>query len=123
MAQHMNASVNVNPKLDLSDRMNRYMCDRDVEENPFTMMSIDSKYYDVDDMIPQHVFNTAFQYKTLHLNIQGLNAKFDDFKTLLSQMNDKGIHLDIIMLCETFLNDDNANLFHLPGYSFIYQNR
>ena len=28
-----------------------------------------------------------------------------------------------ILLCETFVDDDNAHLFKLPNYNFIYKKR
>ena len=33
------------------------------------------------------------------------------------------MEIDYILLCETFVNDDNAHLFKLPNYNFIYKNR
>jgi exonuclease III len=59
----------------------------------------------------------------MHLNIQGLQSKFDDFKILLSQLQENDIVFDVILLCETFLNDSNAKLYDLPGYNFEYKNR
>ena len=31
--------------------------------------------------------------------------------------------MDIILLCETFLKNSNANLYNLPGYNFVYKCR
>ena len=33
------------------------------------------------------------------------------------------MEIDYILLCETFVNDDNAHLFKLPNYNLIYKNR
>ena len=114
---------NGDPSVDLKDILNMCMDDCDAESNLFNLLSINSKYYDVDINILQDESDIHFQYKTLHLNIQGLHAKFDDFKFLLLQLNEQNIQLDIIMLCETFLNDNNADLYHIPGYHFVYHNR
>ena len=31
--------------------------------------------------------------------------------------------IGFILLCETFINDNNANLFRLPSYNFVFKNR
>ncbi len=31
--------------------------------------------------------------------------------------------MHVVLLCETFLNDNNAPLYNIPGYSFCYRNR
>ncbi len=36
---------------------------------------------------------------------------------------DNGITINFIMLCETFLTDVNCDMFPLPGYQFICNNR
>jgi len=42
---------------------------------------------------------------------------------MLADLQDVGINIDIIMLCETFLNDINKAMFHIPGYQFSCKNR
>ena len=64
-----------------------------------------------------------FQTKAMHLNIEGLNAKFDELKFLLAQLSEKNIKLDCILVCETVINCHNEQLFNLPGYKFICRNR
>jgi exonuclease III len=123
MAAHMNHFVEEDPMMDLSYHVNKYIYEKDIESNPFDLASIDSKYYDVCDILPKSLHNASFQYKVLHLNIRGLSSKFDELKLLLSQLYDIHVILDVILLCETFINDNNADLFNIPGYKFIYQNR
>jgi exonuclease III len=123
MAAHMNHFVEEDPMMDLSYHVNKYIYEKDIESNPFDLASIDSKYYDVCDILPKSLQNASFQYKVLHLNIRGLSSKFDELKLLLSQLYDIHVILDVILLCETFINDNNADLFNIPGYKFIYQNR
>ena len=64
-----------------------------------------------------------FNLKCSTSSIQGLSSKFDQLQTLLSELSDAHVEIDYILLCETFVNDDNANLFQLPNYNFIYKNR
>ena len=59
----------------------------------------------------------------MHLNIQSLSAKFDELKLLLAKLAGKGIDLDVIMLCETFLHSGNENLFNIPLYKLVSRNR
>ncbi len=33
------------------------------------------------------------------------------------------LNIDCIVLCETFINDSNAQLMNIPGYKCIAQNR
>lgn len=120
--QDLNATMN-NAEYDLSQLINTYIHKQDNDTNPFELAAIDSKYYDTCDIIPDKLRNTQFQYKTLHLNIQGLASAFDQLKILLAQLIDTGVKLDCIMLCETFINDNNAHLYEMAGYKSIYKNR
>ena len=54
--------------------------------------------------------------------MQGLSSNFDQLKMLLSQLSDANIEIDSILLCETFLNDNNAHLSESPNYNFIDKN-
>ena len=108
----------------------RYLYDRttqyeNIETNPFNLADINSNYYDVNDILPDKFIHNNFQCKVLHLNIQGLSSQFDQLQTLLSELelSDAHVEIDYILLCETFVNDDNAHLFKLPNYNFIYKNR
>lgn len=40
---------------------------------------------------------------------------------LLPQLSDAQVEIDYILLCETFLIDDNAHFFKPPNYKFIYK--
>ena len=45
------------------------------------------------------------------------------FPVLLLRLKQKNINLHFILLCETFLRDNNSSLFNIPGYAFLSQNR
>ena len=86
----------------------------------------DCNYYDIDNIKSlmnedQHIENKT--YKTLHVNIQSLSARFESQKCILAHMQESNLDLDCILLCETFLHENNSHLFHLPGYHFICKNR
>ena len=101
-------------ELDLRNLYERNTQYENVEMNPFNLADINSNYYDVNDILPDKFSHNNFQCKVLHLNIQGLSSKFDQVQTLLSELSDAHV--------ETFVNDDNAHLFKLPNYNFIYKN-
>ena len=105
----------------------RYLYERNtqyenIETNPFNLADINSNYYDVNDILPDKFSHNNFQCKLLHLYIQGLSSKLDQLQTLFSELSDAHVEIDYILLCETFVNDDNAHLFKLPNYNFIYKN-
>jgi len=57
--------------------------------------------------------------KVLFLNIHSLPDKINLLKTLLSTLKDKNYEIDIIMLCETFINSNNLNACQLENYKLI----
>ena len=61
-------------------------------------------------------------FTSLHLNIQSLPAKFDNLKLLISELQEQDINLDLILLCETFINANIAHQF-IKGYNLVYKNR
>ena len=103
------SQVPKDPNLDLNTYMNKYITDDSVVDNPLDLLSIESPYYDIDDvyckMSDSSNTKTTFEYTALHLNIQSLPAKIDKLKLLISELRDKQIELDFIMLCETFFSD------------------
>ena len=82
-------------------------------------------YFDPDDetlnfINSQHI---NYNFKCMHLNIQSLSAKFDELKLLFAKLAAKGIDLDFIMICETFLHSRNENLLNIPLYKLVSRNR
>ena len=64
-----------------------------------------------------------YLYTSIHLNIRSLPAKYDQLRTMISELNVMGLAIDFMMICETFLNDANMNMFPIPGYNFVCNNR
>jgi beta-xylosidase len=102
--------------------MDEYIRENDVTDNPFLSIMTDSPYFDIQGIV-QHLKEKKFtgnnQYKILHLNIQSLSAKFAQINELLATLTENGLDLDFILLCETFLHDENDNFFYIPGYNLI----
>jgi len=85
--------------------------------NPLNLLNINNNYHDTDQITKE--FNKN-QLNIIHLNIHSLADKFDKLKLFLSNFTNKP---DIILLCETFLNDKNKDLYNMDDYSFIEKHR
>lgn len=59
----------------------------------------------------------------IHLNIRSLPKNFDRLQLMLSNFEESGVKIGAILLCETFLNDLNANLFGLRNFKFFELHR
>ena len=59
----------------------------------------------------------------LQLNIHSLLAHQQDLKRILMNLREKNTNVDIILLCETFLNECTEKLVNIPGYEFLSNNR
>ncbi len=88
--------------------------------NPLQLMKISNKYYDSNTMSGQINSLNKCKLKIFHLNIRSLPDKFDKLKFLLISTK---FDPDVILLCETFLNNKNETLYQLNGYQFISKPR
>jgi len=107
--------------------VNKYINEDDIIYNPISSLKLDSPYINTEQILntlgfTNDKFNTH-EYCSLHLNIQSLPAKFEKLKLLINKLSCQNIYLDFIMLCETFLTDNIAQQFSIPGYNFISKNR
>ena len=59
----------------------------------------------------------------LQLNIRGLLSHQDELKLLLHKLHNKNSSIDLVLLCETFLNKKTEQLINIPGYTIITNNR
>ena len=82
-------------------------------------MSIDSPYVNVEDINNILPKNTQYIHKSLHINIHSIPDKIDRLKELLIQFQETNIQFDFILFCETFLKDDIAYLYNIPGYNLV----
>ena len=64
----------------------------------------------------------ANNFTILSLNVQSLNAKFDQIQILISQLKSKHVQFNAICLQETWLTENSdLPLFQIPGYTLISQ--
>ena len=69
-----------------------------------------SKYINIDDIHKLTRKDAHCQFSCLHINIHSLPSKFDHLKTILDKFDKQDTKLDFILLCETFLNDQNTHI-------------
>ena len=65
-----------------------------------------------------HLENGSAKLKVLFLNIRSLPDKIDQLQDLLNILKDKNYEMDLILLCETFINDKNVDRCKLANYTF-----
>ena len=121
--EYMNSNNTNTDDIYLNRVLNEYVKDTETYDNPLIMLSINSKYvfYDIDDLISKYKQNnnpTKIKLNVMHINIQSLSAKFEKLGWTLQE---NGVELNLILLCETFLHDGNSNLFELPGYNLAVE--
>ncbi len=84
--------------------------------------TINCEYYLPNDFEQQinraKLINNKLSF--MHLNIRSIVNKFDSFKQLINSLN---IPFQVIGLTETWLNDNNDDLFELENYDFVNVNR
>ncbi len=83
-----------------------------MENTPFNIENIHSCYCEFPNVLQENEIKD-FKLKVLHLNIQGLQSKLDNLKQLISEFVDVNLNIDCILLCETFINDSNAQLMNI----------
>ena len=66
---------------------------------------------------------TNAKLKVLFLNIRSLPDKIDQLQDLLSTLKDKNYEIDLILICETFINDSNLGRCKLANYAFEEMHR
>ena len=80
-------------------------------------------YSDIDNANNIKGTYDCAKYCAVHLNIHSLASTFEQLKVMVGRLNNTGIKVHFILLCETFLMENNARLYNFPGYSFIHKCR
>ena len=61
----------------------------------------------------ERLVNSEQGVKVLHINARSITGKFDEIKTLIKTLHNK---IDVLCITETWLNDDDKELFQIDGY-------
>ena len=78
------------------------------------------KYYLEDDFNKALTSNTNDSFSLCHLNVRSLQQNFTSMQAFMASLN---IKFTILGITETWLNDNNCNLFNIPNYKFIETHR
>ena len=62
------------------------------------------------------ISSERFKLNVLHINIHSIPAKLVELKDLLQKLKDANHEEDLILICETFLNETNKNSVDIDGY-------
>ena len=84
--------------------------------------SVESTYYTHEEFV-SFSSNLSENFSIIHLNIRSLHKNIDKLKDFLNDIKGK---FSVIVLSETWIDDDKADLnslFHIPNYSFIHEKR
>ena len=93
----------------------------DDSEEEFHTISA-STYSDVDSLADPMSSNNS-NFSILSLNVQSINAKFDELKITIEQINQ--VHtISVICIQESWLeNESNNNLYQLDNYNLISKSK
>ena len=64
-----------------------------------------------------------FNLVVLQLNIRSLLSKQTELRQLIQDLENKNSKVDLILLCETFLNEANTKLVNILNYTLFTNNR
>lgn len=95
----------------------------DPDFNLLDAFTSSSPYYSIINflnMINNNDLNSNNFLSILHINSRSLLNKLSD---LLLLNNAIGNYFNVIVISETWLNDESVNLIDLPGYNFLFKNR
>src|SRR5271166_5083590 len=110
---------NDNDLAENSDVLRVHVDDVD-DADPLTSSNLDCNYYTERACHDFFNFSDKKTLNVLHLNARSLKANFVGLENLLSVINGT---LSAIAVTETWLNDNVADTYFLPGYNFISKSR
>ena len=79
--------------------------------------------YVIDDEIDLLDTEMNENFHVLHLNIRSFLKNVNYLKLLLDDLLQRNVIIDVVLLCETFVTNDNIRSIGLPGYQCFNKNR
>ena len=74
-----------------------------------------SNYYTVDQI--KDLNYEKSDLNILHINIRSLVSKKDNLCSLMKNLENENYSIDVILVCETFMNDNNHSMCNIDGYN------
>ncbi len=98
---------------------------KDLSELLDSQMSINNgcNYINPEDIKIEEISNSGQQLSILHINIHSIPSKLDNLKSLLNALRNKKIMIDVILICETFITDNNKDSCEIEGYKLFEEHR
>ena len=99
-------------------------CDPDenlFDENAF--LKINAQYFSLEELQQNHTALDNRSFSVLHVNIRSFTKNFDDFKSMLSDLN---YDFSVLCISETWCSNDsfqNNSNYKLDQYNAIHQER
>jgi hypothetical protein len=87
--------------------------DANVNEDPYSNVKINSKFYDMSSIQPHSFGNLSPLY--MSVNIQSLNSKHEELSSQICELLSKNICIDVIALQETW-NIQYPDQLVIPGF-------
>ena len=79
------------------------------------------QYTDLQDaVIDTNTVKSLHNFNVLHLNIRSFHKNTDNLTILLSELQERGIVIHIVALCETFLTETNSLNASLENYRSVH---
>ena len=78
------------------------------------------KYYLMDEFNQKFKCENDDIFSLLHMNARSLPSHFSEFRRLIESLE---VDFTVIGISETWLNNQNSDLFSLPNYNFIENHR
>lgn len=95
----------------------------DESEKSENIFNHDCDMCEIENLDPVKCNKMNTEYSIMHINIQSLPAKLSKLEVLINRLAKSNIEIQFILLCETFLNQNNAHLYNIEGYTFISRHR
>ena len=105
-----------------NDKTSLLTDDNDPDTNFYNNVTIDSKYYNIDETRIFLKTLSKSRFSILSLNIRSLNKNIENLKSMLSEL---GHEFKIICLTESWCKDEDTKVskFEIDGYKSIHQPR
>ena len=94
---------------------------RIIDDEDLTLFESECLYRNPDEV--KDLISYHSNLVVLHLNIHSIPAKIDELKQLLEKLKHDNIIVDLILLCETFINNNNLNRCKIKNYELIERHR
>ena len=96
----------------------------DALENPILMDNLDTALWNdkcdhVDIESCENLNLSCYNLIVMQLNVRGLFSNQKTLNQLLRDLENKKSKVDLVLLCETFLNKHTLRFVYLPGYTLI----